>query len=199
VLTPYARSGKVIIDDSQPNHSAEIKKIKQLFADWQENEIKAGYFWASDSCNPGWFTNHIIKENFDSIKGLVYGLPSDSEEYTFSFADLNNDNRLDGLVVFKPDQCDGGIIAQWIQWQVFLLSAKDHYTITDTIQVDKFASTDFDSLGFYWLDSIKTNEIFGTYNEFKKDYGNSWPHRRLVTFDFANRKLTFIGEDIDMK
>jgi hypothetical protein len=183
------------------DNSIEKGEIKRLFIEWQTREIKAKHFFPKDWCNPDSFMRHnIIKENLDSIKGLIYGFPSDSTEYKFSFADLNNDGKLDGLVVFVPDQCDGGNASMWKQWQVFLLSKNGNYEITDTLHVNSFASTSFDSLGFYWLDSIATDKIFGTYFEFKAKDGHCCPSiQRPVTFDFIEKKLSFIGDNIDRK
>jgi hypothetical protein len=184
----------------QVDNSTEKKKIKELFVEWQTQEIKAKHFLPKDWCNPDSFLRHKSKENLDSIMGLIYGFPSDSIEYKFSYADLNGDGKLDGLVVFTPDQCDGGNASMWTQWQVFLLSKKGNYNITDTLHVDRFASTAFDSLGFYWLDSIATDKIFGTYIEFKANDGHCCPSiQRPVKFDFIERKLSFIGDNIDRK
>jgi hypothetical protein len=178
---------KVSNDKETASIIIQENKLKQLFADWQVKEIKAGHYWATDSCNPQWFSKHKIKETPNDIK---FGFPSDSSEYQFSFADLNNDGILDGLIVFIPDQCDGGNIAGMNQIQVFLLSGKSNYNATDTLQVGKFDSTNFDSLGFYWLDSIGNNRIYGVYHEYKDTDFNWRPSvNRPVLFNFIDRKL----------
>jgi len=203
ILTGFAfcdNSNTKEIAIGQIHNSTEKKKIKELFLGWQTQEIKARHFLPKEWCNPDSFLRYKTKENLDSIKGLVYGFPSESTEYKFSFADLNDDGKLDGLVVFTPDQCDGGNASMWIQWQVFLLSKKGNYNITDTLHVDRFASTAFDSLGFFLLDSIATDKIFGTYFEFKANDGHCCPSiQRPVNFDFIERKLSFIGDNIDRK
>ena len=188
----------MINSGKQADNSSDKTKLKQLFVTWQNQEIKAKHFLTSDSCNPEWFAKHGRKENLDSVNGLLYGFPSDSSEYNFSFADLNSDGKLDGLVVFTPNQCDGGNAAMWIQWQVFLLSDKNSYRVIDTLHIDKFASTEFDRIGFYWLDSIATNKIYGKYYEFADTDGRCCPSiNKPVIFDFKDRKLTFIGKNIE--
>jgi len=187
------------VDNEQDANQSKIlnekEKIQKVFKGWETREIKAGHFFASDSCNQEWFIDH----KFDGTIDQEWGIP-DSSEIKFSFADLNNDGKLDGLVTFTPDQCDGGNASMWTQLQLFLLSDKEDYKIIDTIQVDKFSSTEFDSLGFYWLDSIAANKIFGTYIEFKGNDGHCCPSiNKPVTFDFVKRKLTFIGENPDKK
>ena len=179
------------------DNTFERRKIKQLFINWQSEEIKRQHFFPRNWCNPDSFKVHCKKENLDSIKGLIYGFPLDSTEYQFSFADLNNDGKLDGLVVFSPLQCDGGNASEWLQWQVFLLSDQKDYKVLDTIQVNRFSSKYSLSNGFYWLDSISTNKIFGTYFEFKKDDSRCCPSIiRPVIFDFKQRKLIFMGNII---
>jgi len=182
------------------DNSKEKEKIKRLFMEWQSQEIKAKHFSQKNLCNPDSFRIHIRIENLDSITGLIYDFPSDSTEYKFSFADLNNDGKLDGLVVFTPDQCDGGNAAEWIQWQVFILSDGENYNVIDTLHLNTFTSKDINYKGFYWLDSISTNKIFGTYFEFKKDDGRCCPTiNRPVKFDFTKRELITIGDNFDRK
>jgi hypothetical protein len=200
ILTACHSSNPLKNDSGQTSSRTEIVLIKQLFANWQTQEIYANHFLPTDSCNPNWFTNHQTNESLNSKNDLIFGFPKDSTEYKFSFADLNNDNKLDGLVVFTPNQCDGGNASSWIQWQVFLLSGTDHFEIMDTLKVSNFSSTEFDSKGFYWLDRIGKNRIYGTYIEFTKDDGYCCPSiNRPVTFDFIERKLINIGGNIDRK
>jgi hypothetical protein len=203
VLTGFAfcdNANRQKATSEQIDNMTERKKIKELFMDWQKQEIKAKRFFPKDWCNGDSVLKYITRENLNNLVGMIYGFPSDSTEYKFSFADLNNDRKLDGLVVFTPVQCDGGNGSIWTQWQVFLLSKNDNYNITDTLQVDKFASTTFDSRGFYWLHNIATNKIFGTYFEFKTNDGHCCPSiQRPVTFDFVERKLTFIGDNINQQ
>jgi hypothetical protein len=179
---------------SLPKNQSERENIKKLFHNWQLQEIQNGRYWAIDSCNPHWFSKHNIKETPNDIK---FGFPSDSSEYQFSFTDLNNDKKLDCLVVFDPNQCDGGNLMEWKQMQVFIISGKIKYEIIDSLDLSKFAATNFDSSGFYLLDSIAKNKIFGTYIEFKNDDGRCCPSiRRSVTFDYIQRKLISIGKNI---
>lgn len=170
----------------------EKETIKRMFHNWQMEEIQKGHYWANDSCNPTWFSAHNIKETPNDIK---FGFPSDSDEYYFSFTDLNNDKKLDGLVVFEPDQCDGGNLMEWKQIQVFILSDNGKYKITDTIDVSKFSSTEFDSSGFILLDSIAKYKIFGHYIQFKENDGRCCPSIRIpVTFDYIHRNIISIGK-----
>lgn len=156
------------------------RKIRKLFAAWQKKEVKAHQFL--DSCNWDWSADHK-NSNID------WGFP-DSTRITFSFADLNNDEKLDGMATFTPDQCDGGNASMWTQIQVFFISGRIKYLVTDEVDVSKFSGTGFDGKGFYWLDSISKNKINGTYYEFKDYDGHCCPSIKWpVTFDFKTKKL----------
>ena len=175
--------------NSQVNFINEKRTIKEQFLNWQKNEIMIGHFLASDSCNPNWILNHDIHESINDIK---IGFPSDSNEYFYSFSDINNDKKLDGLVIFTPNQCDGGNLMEWKQSQVFIISNQGNYIISDTIDFANFSTTKFDSLGFYCIDSIASRMIYGNYYEFTKGDGRCCPSIvKKVKFDYLNRKLVF--------
>lgn len=107
-------SNSVVSHDWHLNNSGDKRQIKQLFADWQKNEIKLGHFWAIDTCNPNYFSQRDFTGTIDQELGIP-----DSNEINFSFGDLNDDGKLDGLATFTPSQCDGGNASMWTQAQVF--------------------------------------------------------------------------------
>src|SRR5215475_14187148 len=75
----------VIASCSEQNNSdltAQKLQLKQIFTDWQKNEVATGHFWAPDSCNPEWFVDH----QFDGMIDDMWGLP-DSSEYSYSYSD----------------------------------------------------------------------------------------------------------------
>jgi hypothetical protein len=170
----------------------ESAVIQKAFHDWQIEQIKNGSFWAKDSCNPKWFANHNVAESSSSIK---LGFPEDSTEYCCSYSDINDDSKIDGLIVFEPLQCDGGNLLEWTQMNVFILSSQNSYFVTDTIDVSKFGSTFHDSTGFYHLDSIANQKIFGTYLNFRATDGRSSPSIQIpVVFDFLKRQMIMADE-----
>jgi hypothetical protein len=184
--------------NKQPDNPAEIKKIKNIFAEWQTAEIKRGHFVPADSCDPELFYEYTMPANLDSRYELGYGFPEDTARYKFSFGDLNGDNKLDGLVCFTPYQCNGGNGSIWEQWQVFLISNNDNYIVNDTLKLESFASTSFDSLGFYRLDSLATNRIYGKYFQFISKDAHCCPSiNKPVTFDYTDKKLIYIGNNIE--
>ena len=118
------------------------------------------------------------------------GFPADSTDYSFSFADLNQDGKLDGIGLFFPEQCDGGDGARWSQSDVLLLSSPQGYQIIDSLRLDHFAMTDFDTNGFYNVDSIGLNRIYATYLELHQGSTTCCPDvSRPVVFDYAKRAL----------
>lgn len=162
--------------------AADTATIRQLFKTWQRQQLRAGTFWAADSCNA-----RVIERQQPA--DIVLGLPSDSSDYNFSYADLNADSTLDGLVTFAPHQCDGGNGSMWTQVEVLLLSGPKGYSTIDTLNVKRFFDTLVDESGFFHLDSIAPNRLFGTYYEFGENSGHCCPSvQRPVVFDFHSRR-----------
>ena len=156
--------------------------IRHLFTVWQHQQVRSGTYWPADSCKP-----QVVQRQQPA--SVVLGLPTDSSSYAFSYADLNLDGTLDGLVTFTPDQCDGGNGSMWVQVNVLLLSGHSGYSVTDTLDVEQFANVPTSKSGFYHLDSIAPNQLFGTYYEFNQNSGHCCPSvKRPVMFDFLGRK-----------
>jgi hypothetical protein len=165
----------------------ERKTIHEAFTAWQSGELKANRYWGKDSCNTAWISQHT---------GVTpgYGFPTDSSAFKYSYADINNDKKLDALVTFSPISCDEGVSGKWTQRQIFVLSGADRYNLVDSVDVSKFAGTDFDERGFYFLDSIAPNKVYGTYLEFSGYDAACCPGtHKPVTFDYAAKKLVHIG------
>lgn len=172
----------------------EKDTIRKIFSDWQVKEIKAHHFWAKDSCNWAYIDKYlsngaVYNDRWKGDDGL--GFP-DSSEIKFSFADINQDGHLDGLVTFTPEQCDGGNGAMWVQFKILIVSNKEKY---DTLDIDNiFKTYGKFRRGFYWLDTIAINKLFGTYYQHKKDDGR-YPgiEKRIVIF-YDSKKMKFVKE-----
>lgn len=164
--------------------SAEQRPIRRLLAGWLREQVRNGTLWPADSCKPWLIQGRDVAEP-------PLGLPADSADYGYSFADLNQDGRLDGLLHFTPTQCDGGNGSMWVQFAVLALSSPTGYQLTDSLDAElaRFADTDFDAKGFYHLDSLGPNRVYATYYEFGPDDGHCCPHRhRREVFDYAARR-----------
>ena len=182
---------------SPPDHLSDVDKIKNVFLRWQRNEIDLKHFLHSDSCDVDWFDFNPLPSDFIGMNGMIYGFPKESNDYKYVFADLNEDGTLDGLILFHPRQCDGGNSSNWTKLSVLITSENGNYLVNDNIQVDTFSSTNFDSNGFYWIDSISANRIWADYIEFKSIDAMCCPSiYRLVEFNYSEKKLVHLGENI---
>lgn len=169
--------------------------ITEQFYNWQLQEILDQRFLPYDSCNQQWVVNH----KFDTLPDGramtdIPGFPAAKDAFTFAFSDLNEDGVLDGLVTFSPSQCDGGNSLMWLQWQVLFLSNNKRYELRENIPLSSFEGTEFDTKGFYWIDSLVGNHIFGTYLEFKDNDAQCCPSiKNRVKFDFNRKRLVWKG------
>lgn len=162
----------------------ESTALKKEFARWQRNEIKAGRFWADDSCSMNWFADHEYPAS-----AMPWGFPG-IEEMTFSYADVNGDSRVDQLVTFSPSQCDGGNASMWTKFAILTVSEKGKY-ITKSLDIEGlYFPGGQGEEGFYHYDSIGTGVIYGTHYVFGKDDGHCCPGTQdFVVFDFKTRTL----------
>jgi hypothetical protein len=168
--------------------------LKKLFIDWKKNEIAQGRIWAEDSCNMDWFSKHDYNE-----PTIPWGFP-DTSEYKYSYADLNNDGKIDQLVTFIPSQCDGGNGSMWTQIEVLIISDKGKYKIISSLGDGLFSSLGIDTTGFYWYDSIGVNKIYGTFIKFMKDDEHCCPSIvKPVIFAYDTKKIIYIGDNIERK
>ncbi|RTQ47787.1 hypothetical protein EJV47_17860 [Hymenobacter gummosus] len=158
--------------------------IHRQFAQWRQRQVRAGRLWAPDSCKPWLLRGRELPE-------LPLSLP-DSAEYSYSFADLNQDGRLDGLMTFVPAQCDGGTGVLWLhlRYEVLALSAARGYRLHDSLRLAQFSRRPAaEKAGFYELDSLGPNRLYATYLEFGPESSACCPKvRRPAVFDFAARR-----------
>lgn len=164
---------------------AEQQPIRRLFAGWLREQVRSGTLWPADSCKPWLMQGRDFAEP-------PTGLPADSADFRYSFADLNQDGRPDGLMYFTPEQCDGGNGSMWVQVAVLALSSPTGYRLNDSLdqELTRFTDTDFDAKGWYALDSLGPNRVYATYYEldWQRD-GHCCPHiHRPEVFDYAARR-----------
>jgi hypothetical protein len=171
--------------------TTEVKKLNQQFAKWQQKEIKANRMYSHDHCSWSWVETHPLKE-----WGLNWGFP-DSSEIPFSYADLNGDKKLDLMVAFTPDQCDGGNGSITIQMQVFIISSRSGYQTQFDINngLSGWFGKDLD--GFEDYDSIGPGIIYGRHMAFLFKDGHCCPGVSCPTiYEWPSRKVLFMGENV---
>lgn len=150
-----------------------INKIKQAFNEWKTNEIKLRHFIHPDSCN--W--EYVSKLKIEGIQDL-WSIP-DSADINYSFADLNKDSIVDGLVYFCPSQCDGGNGSVWFRFQILIISNNDNYELSCYLTEGIYNLTGHSNKGFKFIDSIAENEIWGSFIEFKEGDGYCCPSTNI--------------------
>lgn len=192
LLIIFASCGKEEEAPAIKINPEEVKILKTLFAEWQQNEIAEHRFWAADSCYPDWFLEH----EFEGTLSEMWGFP-DSSELNFSYADVNVDGKLDQLVTFVPVQCDGGNGSIWIQFEVFTVSDSNNYKTEPYLGEGIFSAFGKDTSGFYWYDSIAPNKIFGRFINFLGGDGYCCPSViRPIIIDYKTREVIYMGENI---
>ncbi len=159
------------------SHNGDLPKIQNAFKQWQQLQIEGNEFVSAGNCNYDFVTSH---EEYS----LVLGFPDEME---FDYADLNEDQKVDALVTFIPEQCDGGNLTAWMQYQILVLSNDSGYHVLD----DFFEKVKIDTeSGFYHLDSLDHQTFYGTYYDFNDDDGYCCPSiQKPLIIDFNTQKV----------
>lgn len=178
-----------------PSIKDQKDTIVQLFEEWKKEQVKNGSYLADKYCNQEWMLKQYDRPDFEILNIPTMGFPLEKESFGFSFSDINQDGRLDGMVTFDPVECDGGKALMWYSVHVLIISENEKYKITDTVDFSNFGNTAFDSSGIYQIGKISGQKVYGTYIEFLPDDLPGWPSIfREVIFDFPSRKLIHLGD-----
>ncbi len=154
-------------------------RIINTFEKWKLDQFRKGNYATEKNCN----RDTVLK---DGYKGSEMGIPSD---INISFTDINNDNVIDGLILFYPDQCDGGNALMNAQIRVLVLSTKSGYIIDDTL-IDKVEGRL--KKGWLNIERAEYGTFCGNYFEYKESDGRCCPSiKRPIIIDFKTKKLTF--------
>jgi len=158
---------------------SQYSQILSKFEQWKSTQFKKGIYATEKSCN----LDTMTKEGY---KGPTMGIPRDID---ISFTDINNDNKLDAIVTFNPDQCDGGNALMNAQIRILILSSGAAY-VTDDTYIDKI-ETRFKK-GWFGIEKASYGTFFGTYYEYKETDGRCCPSiRRPFTIEYKTKKLEF--------
>jgi hypothetical protein len=114
------------------------------------------------------------------------GIP---EDINISFTDINDDGKLDGLVTFLPDHCDGGNALMNTQIRVLILSNAANY-----IADDQFLDNIQQRLKKGWviIHAVQGGTFYGTYYEYKQTDGRCCPSiKKDLSIDYKTRKINF--------
>jgi hypothetical protein len=162
---------------------SEYFKIITKFEQWKSYQYKADKFATENNCMP----DTVSK---DGYKGPDMGIPKNID---ISFTDINNDNKIDALITFHPDQCDGGNALMNAQIQILILSKDSSYFIDDKY-ISKI-ERQFKK-GRLNIERASYGAIYGTYYEYKSNDGRCCPSiHRTFAIDYSTKKLTFDNDN----
>ncbi|MCW1149192.1 hypothetical protein [Flavobacterium lacisediminis] len=141
------------------DHSENKLILVNKFKSWQKEQIKMGKYLNAERCNLSYFTDNDL----EVTKSLpTIGFPSDSL-IKYHFADINEDDMLDAIVVYNIVSCDAAAALNNAQNEIVILSNNNKdYTITE----DFFLKIR-DKIGYgnLYVDSLKNNVAYATYLE----------------------------------
>lgn len=140
--------------------------ILKSFGIWKTEQIKKGKYVTDKDCNTEFASKYLDKHpEADAITGVL-GMPMDRLNIEFGF--INNDETLDAVIFFEPNQCAGGNGIIGVIHKVLVLSEKENkYTVDDTFFkiVEKQ-----DSLSNDGTDNLEVVDL-GTRGEVVAHYG----------------------------
>ena len=147
-----------------------------------------------DSCNQTFCAEQTEKTH---MPYFPVAFP-DSGKFSFMFADVNNDNKLDGLVTFNPKCCNCSGSDFVSQSRVILLSNKETYDVNDTFFNDikpEFTDREYyldeilgiNEHGFFGTMEVQTSEV-----DPKDVRSPMHTHRMPIEITFPARKLIFL-------
>ena len=157
VLTIAAILGMPSRSDASPNPDTRSReKIVNTFTSWKMQQIRKGNYAEANKCNP-----LSLRESMQRGHGKDIAMIGFSKE-SLSFADINNDGKVDALALFKPKQCDGGNALMNSQSALLVLSDEGKSTYT----VDRDTLTNLGGIpNGWWLAfkaAVDNGEITGT-------------------------------------
>lgn len=168
--------------DLNAQTASEYTQIMTRYEQWKALEYKNGNYEIPSKCKV-----EIVTK--DSYKGPNVGIPKDIQ---VSFTDINGDKKMDALITFSPEQCDGGNALMNSEERVLILSKGAAY-VTDNAFFTKIE----DGLEKGWLHitSASFGQFYGTYFEYKDDDGRCCPSiKKDFYIDYKTKKLEYLGE-----
>ena len=170
----------VLTTKSTAQSKNEYVQILNKFEQWKSTQFKKGLYATDKNCNP----DTVTKEGY---KGSEIGIPKDINIF---FTDINEDDKNDAIIMFTPDQCDGGNALMNAQTRVLILSSGAAY-ITDDAYIDKIESRL--KKGWIRIEEATYGTFYGTYYEYKETDGRCCPSiKRPFSIDYKSKKMEFI-------
>lgn len=156
-------------------------EILNEYEKWESIQYEKGIYASTDYCNP----DSVMKVDYIKSDKPSIGIPTDID---ISYTDINNDNKIDGVITFNPVQCDGGNALMHSQECILILSKGSKYIVDDKW----FNSIDNpNDDGILHIDGAKYGKIFGTYSEYNN--GRCCPSlERKFDVEYNPKKIKYI-------
>jgi hypothetical protein len=166
--------------------------ILKSFGIWKAEQIKKGKYVTDKDCNTEFASKYLDKHpEADAITGVL-GIPMDRLNIEFGF--INNDETLDAVIFFEPNQCAGGNGIIGVIHKVFVLSEKNgKYMVDDTFfkiieKQDSLSNDGTDNLEV--VDLGTRGEIVAYYGRrSSKDGHCCYSFTEKVVIDYKNKKI----------
>jgi hypothetical protein len=167
----YYALGKLLIlglTISSCQEKSNNQKIKSTFEKWKNKEISQGNYQAKNS-------------------EIGLGIP---DEIHIFYTDINQDEKIDGIICFNPILYGGGNALMNVQEKLIIVSKNENYEVDDTTLSNlehKLKS------GWIHLTHANNGVISGDYYNYKSNDGRCCPsiHKQLE-ISMKNKKATLI-------
>jgi hypothetical protein len=147
---------------------------------WKIDQINLGVnFLSEKNCNP----EYVMADTpYNASKPRNWGFPKD---ILFSYGYLNQDKKIDALITFRPNQCDGGNLSMWTEIQLLVLSSNSGYNVNENF----FDTCYLHKKGYFFLNKIENCVFVGDYYEFKETDSHCCPSiHKSIYIDFKTKK-----------
>ncbi|MGB4776025.1 MAG: hypothetical protein WBP45_12680 [Daejeonella sp.] len=162
---------------------SEHVQIIEKFEQWKIIQFNKRTYIPGQDCNPA----IAVKKGYD---GTIRGIPKNLEVF---FTDINSDKKVDALITFRPEQCDGGNALMNTQSRVLILSKGEDYVIDDT-SIDNIEDV-FKAGSWLIIEGAAEGAFYGAYYEYKDTDGHCCPSiKRPFSVDFKTKMMTFADE-----
>lgn len=157
--------------------------ILSLFEQWKIDQVAQGSYSKPEKCN----ITTVIEEGSD---GIDIGIP---EDFIISYDDLNNDGKIDALVLFQPKQCDGGGALMNAQERILIMSGPSGYTIDSTMINEIQESLTKGKWAGFFITRAKNGYIYGEYYEYRDSDSSCCPSiNRRFSISYTSKEFEFI-------
>lgn len=159
--------------------ATEYSQLLNRFEQWKAVQYQSGKYSTPANCKA-----EVMRRA--GYKGPETGIPKDMAVY---YTDINGDKKLDALISFNPQQCDGGNALMNAQVNVLVLSKAGAYSVDETY-FDKVEATL--KSGWITIQGAAGGSFHGTFTDYKDDDPRCCPSvKKEFSLDYKTKKLEY--------